>query len=103
VLKRPFVDRFLVRARRSATLSVFAHHLITPACAQVECATRFEIVVFTASLSKYADPLLDLLDKNNTVRGQHSIMPPLAYMTNNHAYSAHFIAIVAVFIAHAAP
>lgn len=29
---------------------------------------RFEIVVFTASLSKYADPLLDLLDKWHVVR-----------------------------------
>ena len=39
VLKRPHVDEFL---------------------AQV--GPRFEVVVFTASLAKYADPLLDLLD-----------------------------------------
>lgn len=45
VLKRPFVDHFL-RA----------------------VGARFEVVVFTASLGKYADPLLDLLDKANVVR-----------------------------------
>ncbi|KAL4426656.1 hypothetical protein ABPG77_004712 [Micractinium sp. CCAP 211/92] len=45
VLKRPFVDHFL-RA----------------------VGSRFEVVVFTASLGKYADPLLDLLDKANVVR-----------------------------------
>ncbi|GAB4816709.1 hypothetical protein N2152v2_003755 [Parachlorella kessleri] len=45
VLKRPFVDHFL---------RTVGH--------------RFEVVVFTASLGKYADPLLDLLDKANVVR-----------------------------------
>eukprot|EP00897_Mesotaenium_endlicherianum_P006496 jgi/Mesen1/5875/ME000299S04996 len=44
VLKRPGVDEFL---RAMAAL--------------------FEIVVFTASLSKYADPLLDLLDREGTI------------------------------------
>jgi len=32
-----------------------------------ECAKHYEIVLFTASLSKYADPLLDLLDENKTI------------------------------------
>ena len=44
VLKRPHVDEFLKR-----------------------CGKMFEVVVFTASLSKYADPVLDLLDKYDSV------------------------------------
>ena len=45
VLKRPLMDDFLDAI-----------------------AGRFEIVVFTASLSKYADPLLDLLDPKGVIR-----------------------------------
>ena len=45
VLKRPFVDRFLQAVSR-----------------------KFEVVVFTASLRKYADPLLDVLDRDNLIR-----------------------------------
>jgi len=44
VRKRPFVDEFLI-----------------------ECGKHYEVVVFTASLSKYANPLLDMLDVNNVV------------------------------------
>jgi RNA polymerase II subunit A small phosphatase-like protein len=33
-----------------------------------EVGKKFEIVVFTASLAKYADPLLDVLDKDRTVQ-----------------------------------
>jgi len=44
VLKRPGVDQFLK-----------------------SMAEKFEVVVFTASLAKYADPVLDLLDKDKTV------------------------------------
>lgn len=32
-----------------------------------EMAKHYEIVLFTASLAKYADPLLDLLDRNHTI------------------------------------
>ena len=42
VLKRPFVDEFLM-----------------------EMSQFFEIIIFTASISEYASPLLDKLDKNN--------------------------------------
>jgi len=44
VLKRPGVDEFLKR-----------------------CGDLFEVVVFTASLAKYADPVLDLLDPQKVV------------------------------------
>ena len=45
VLKRPYVDYFME-----------------------EMGKHYEIVVFTASLAKYADPLLDLLDVHNVIR-----------------------------------
>eukprot|EP01137_Pigoraptor_chileana_P026270 Opistho-2@96986 len=45
VLKRPYVDLFLKR-----------------------CGELFECILFTASLAKYADPVTDLLDKNNLFR-----------------------------------
>jgi len=44
VLKRPYVDEFMLRASK-----------------------HYEIVIFTASLSKYADPLLDKLDIHNVI------------------------------------
>ncbi|ETO07277.1 SCP-like phosphatase [Reticulomyxa filosa] len=44
VLKRPYVDEFLL-----------------------ECSKSYELVIFTASLSKYADPLLDQLDKQRII------------------------------------
>jgi RNA polymerase II subunit A small phosphatase-like protein len=45
VVKRPGVDKFMKRV-----------------------GEIFEVVVFTASLSKYADPVLDLLDKHRVTR-----------------------------------
>jgi len=45
VSKRPGVDKFLI-----------------------EMAKHYEIVIYTASLNKYADPLLDLLDPKKTIR-----------------------------------
>lgn len=47
VCKRPGVDEFLV-----------------------EMAKYYEIVIYTASLNKYADPLLDLLDPHRTIRAR---------------------------------
>jgi len=44
VRKRPYVHEFLA-----------------------ECAKHYEVVVFTASLGKYANPLLDMLDSERTV------------------------------------
>ena len=39
--------------------------LVRPGCKQFlsEMAKCYEVVIFTASLSKYADPLMDILDK----------------------------------------
>ena len=45
ILKRPFCEEFIQRV-----------------------SEWYEVVMFTASLSKYADPLLDWLDKYNVVR-----------------------------------
>jgi len=45
VLKRPYVDEFLLRASK-----------------------HYELVIFTASLSKYADPLLDKLDVHKVLK-----------------------------------
>ena len=45
VLKRPWVDTFIEAV-----------------------AEQYEVVVFTASLSKYGDPLLDLLDPNRRMK-----------------------------------
>lgn len=47
VAKRPGVDEFLV-----------------------EMAKHYEIVIYTASLNKYADPLLDLLDPHKVIRAR---------------------------------
>ena len=47
VRKRPFVDHFMEVVGR-----------------------KFEVVVFTASLAKYADPLLDQLDITRTIRAR---------------------------------
>ncbi|GMM29660.1 putative phosphatase [Martiniozyma asiatica (nom. inval.)] len=44
VIKRPGVDEFLKR-----------------------CGELFEVVIFTASVSRYGDPLLDILDKHKSI------------------------------------
>ena len=43
------------------------HVLVRPGVKEFleKISKRFEIVIFTASISKYASPLLDILDKNN--------------------------------------
>ena len=47
VLKRPFVDEFLK-----------------------EISNFFEIYIFTASMEEYASPVIDLMNKNNIVKGK---------------------------------
>ena len=39
------------------------HVLVRPGVFLEKLSKRYEIVIFTASLSKYADPLLDIIDK----------------------------------------
>lgn len=41
--------------------------LVRPGCLKflTEMAKCYEVVIFTASLSKYADPLMDILDQKN--------------------------------------
>ena len=39
-----------------------------PRAHQAEVGASFEVIVFTASLAKYADPLMDLLDTGRVVR-----------------------------------
>jgi carboxy-terminal domain RNA polymerase II polypeptide A small phosphatase len=41
--------------------------LVRPGCLKflTEMAKYYEVVIFTASLSKYADPLMDIIDQNN--------------------------------------
>ena len=43
----------------------YVYVLVRPGCAQFlkELAKYYEIVIFTASLSKYANPLMDILDE----------------------------------------
>ena len=47
ILKRPFVDEFLK-----------------------EISNYYEIYVFTASMEEYASPVIDIIDKNNIVKGK---------------------------------
>jgi len=60
VRKRPFVDEFLA-----------------------ECAKHYEIVVFTASLGKYANPLLDMLDVGKVI--SHRLFRE-SCVYHNHSY-----------------
>jgi carboxy-terminal domain RNA polymerase II polypeptide A small phosphatase len=41
--------------------------LVRPGCIKFlnEMSKIYEVVIFTASLSKYADPLMDIIDKRN--------------------------------------
>ena len=42
--------------------------LVRPGCMKflTEMAKYYEVVIFTASLQKYADPLMDIIDTRNT-------------------------------------
>lgn len=59
VLKRPHMDAFMASV-----------------------GAAYEVVVFTASLAKYADPLLDLLDKGHVVPPP----PPVGHVLTHGAH-----------------
>jgi len=61
VLKRPFVDEFLL-----------------------ECSKHYEIVVFTASLGQYANPVLDELDTHGVIK--HRLFRESCVLHNGSAY-----------------
>jgi len=61
VLKRPFCDEFLL-----------------------ECSKHFEIVVFTASLSQYANPVMDVLDVHKVIK--HRLFRESCVLHNQSAY-----------------
>ncbi|GBG64730.1 hypothetical protein CBR_g46276 [Chara braunii] len=54
--------------RVSALLALLALEFIS--CTLLTSAAFVQVVVFTASLAKYADPLLDLLDSQSVVRAR---------------------------------
>eukprot|EP01059_Diplonema_ambulator_P034748 TRINITY_DN7953_c0_g1_i1.p2 TRINITY_DN7953_c0_g1~~TRINITY_DN7953_c0_g1_i1.p2 ORF type:complete len:184 (+),score=40.19 TRINITY_DN7953_c0_g1_i1:361-912(+) len=59
VKKRPYLDEFMAKIQN-----------------------MFEIAIFTASLSKYADPLLDLLDPGQRYLGPHRLFREHCSHTN---------------------
>jgi carboxy-terminal domain RNA polymerase II polypeptide A small phosphatase len=49
-------------------------------------AQHFEVIVFTASLSKYAEPLVKILDSNNTWCSGILFREHCTYMEDQEAY-----------------
>ena len=61
-------DRVQRKARCQMRVSPQACMSLEDMPKQAICGTCAQVVVFTASLAKYADPLLDLMDKGAVVR-----------------------------------
>jgi carboxy-terminal domain RNA polymerase II polypeptide A small phosphatase len=62
--------------------------LVRPGCIQFceKMAQHFEVIVFTASLSKYAEPLVKILDSNNTWCSGILFREHCTYMEDQEAY-----------------
>jgi hypothetical protein len=62
VYKRLFVDYFLRKVGRAPPLS--SHYSLTSGC---QVSTWYALVVFTASMQEYADPVIDWLDAGHGI------------------------------------
>jgi RNA polymerase II subunit A small phosphatase-like protein len=69
----PFLPPLLsILSPSPAGTTHYVYVLKRPGCEEFLAAVgeRYEVVLFTASLAKYADPLLDLLDTGNVIRSR---------------------------------
>jgi CTD nuclear envelope phosphatase 1 len=66
VYKRPFVDYFLRKVRLDSLSSVFVHMADLTA----KVSAWYTLVIFTASVQEYADPVIDWLDAGRGIIGK---------------------------------
>jgi CTD nuclear envelope phosphatase 1 len=74
VYKRPWVDFFLRKVRRApSTISCFALsrliQILMPNAREKKVSSWYTIVIFTASMQEYADPVIDWLDQGQGLIG----------------------------------
>lgn len=69
VYKRPHVDFFLKTVRQHLTFAL-KEWSIHPVSAAPQISQWYKVVIFTASLAEYADPVIDWLDQDHNVISQ---------------------------------